>query len=302
MMKKAAFAFLLSLAWSLGLTQDGELSVDNLKHQLSIAKDDTSRILKMAQICHHYGYTNYDSSIVVGQRALELLERNNFPRGKARVFFGLGCAYWVHGDISKALETQLKGLQLAEKNHFELEKSACLMGIGFCYFSLTHFSKAIEFYKRARQVNKKAIQKEGLEFVAPEIEVNLGEAYRGNKQLDSALVCLQRLAEAAPNPTWRAVALQSLSDVHIPMGNYQMALECLTESIDLDKKNKDEYSTAWASISLSNLYKTLYQKDSCIYYAQKAFAVAKKFDVKMALLLSSQLLAEQYEKTDLRQA
>jgi two-component system, NtrC family, sensor kinase len=297
-MKKTAFTFLLSLACSLGFAQKAELSIDSLKYQLSMTKDDTSRILKLAHIGHHYGYQNFDSSIVYGQRALELLERNNFPRGKARVFFGMGCAYYIHGDISKALDTQLEGLQLAEKHHLDLEKSACLMGIGFCYNTLTDFPKAIEFFQRARLANKKARQTDGLDFVAPENEINLGEAFMGNNQLDSALVCLQNIAEAPLNSTWRAVALQSLSDAHTRMGKYQMALECLTESLDLDVKNKDEYSIAWACISLSNLYKTLNQPDSCIHYAQKAFEVAKKFDIKMGLLQSSRMLAEQYEKTD----
>ena len=50
-MKKTAFVFLLSLAWSLGFGQT-EASIDHLKHQLDKAKDDTSRILKIALILH----------------------------------------------------------------------------------------------------------------------------------------------------------------------------------------------------------------------------------------------------------
>ena len=299
-MKKTAFAFLLSLACSLGFAQ--WVPIDSLIRQLSMAKDDTSRILKMAQICRDYGFANYDSAMVYGQRALELLERNDFPRGKARVFFGLGCAYWNDGDIPKALDIQLKGLQLAEKNHFELEKSACLMGIGFCYNTLTDYPKAIEFFQRARQANKKARQTDGLDFIAPEIEISLGDAYLSNNQLDSALVCLQSLAEASPNSNWRAIALQILSDVYMRMGKYQTAQECLTESLDLDVENNDDYSAMWTYLSLSKLYNKLNQPDSCIFYALKAFGVSKKLDVKMGLLESSQILAEQYEKTDLKEA
>jgi hypothetical protein len=103
MMKKIASAFLISLARSIGFAQNPMSPTDSLKQQLSVAKDDTSRILKMAEICHEYGYSNNDSSVVYGQQALELLKLNNFPRGKARVLFGLGCNYLVHGDISKAL-------------------------------------------------------------------------------------------------------------------------------------------------------------------------------------------------------
>ncbi len=297
-MKQFVLIFFLSLACSLGFAQNKAFSVDSLKHQLGTVKEDTSQILVLAEICHHYGYSNFDSAIVYGQRALKLLERNDFPRGKVRVLFGLGGAYLIHGDISKALDIQLEGLQLAEKNHFELEKSACLLGIGFCYTMLTDKPKAIEFFQKARLANKKARQTVGLEFVAPEIEVNLGEAYRENNQLDSALVCLKSLADAPPNSNWRAVALTSLSDVYMRMGKYQMALECLTESFYLDVKNNDEYSLTWACYALSRLYKQLNQPDSCIFYAKKSFETAKKLNIKMGLLQSSRMLAELYEKTD----
>ncbi|MBK8425665.1 MAG: tetratricopeptide repeat protein [Lewinellaceae bacterium] len=279
-MKKTAFTFLLSLAWSLGFAQDGELSIDSLKHQLGVAKDDTNRILKMAEICHLYGYTNYDSAMVYGQRALELSDRNNFPRGKARVFFSLGCAYLVHGDISKALGVQLDGLQLAEKNYYETEEASCLMGIGHCYQRLTDNSKAIEIFQRARNINRKVRQTEGLAFIAPETEVNLGITFGKNNQFDSAFVCLRGLADSPPNSTWRAVALTALAEVHIRTGKYQMAMDCLTESLALDMKNEDDYSTMWACLAFSDLYKKMNRSDSSLYYAQKGLRNCKEIGRK----------------------
>src|SRR5438045_8271836 len=113
-------------------TQNANRHVDSLKHLLSISKDDTSRIRRMAEIFHDYAYLRYDSALVYGQMALELSVQKKYPRGIARALFGLGCTYLVHGDIPKALEAQLNGLQVAKENRFEPEKASCLMGIGFC--------------------------------------------------------------------------------------------------------------------------------------------------------------------------
>ncbi len=299
-MKKTAFVFLLSLAWSLGFGQT-EASIDGLKHQLGKAEDDTSRILKMALICHHYGYQNYDSSIVYARRALALLERNNFPRGKARVFFGLGCTYLLSGDISRAMSILLDGLQLAKKNQCKIEEVSCLMAIGFCYQRLND-SKAIEFFRRAKLASKKTTQREGLDFVVLETEVNLGIAFGLNKQLDSAQHHLQIFADTTSASTWRAVALTALAEVLIRKEEPQMALKCLNESFALDVKNNDDYSTMWASLALSNLYKNLNKSDSCIFYAQKGFMIAQKLGIKEGMMRSSLIMAEQHEKTDLKKS
>lgn len=302
MKKIFILAALLMSAWLESFPQNTDRHMDSLKHLLSISKDDTSRIRRMAEICHDYGYADYDSALVYGQKALELSVQNKYPRGKARALFGLGCTYLVHGDISKAMESYLNGLQVAEENRFEPEKASCLMGIGFCYSVLTDYDKAITFFKEASEINKNIFLPEGLAFSKIENEVNLGTTFTDKKQLDSALIQLQKTFTEAPNSTWRAVTLQSLGDVYRLMGKQQSALACLHEALDINLKNNDRYSIVWCDNSLSILFKELKQTDSCIFYAKKALAVAKQINMKMGILTASQLLSGQYENTDYKEA
>src|SRR5512135_1266385 len=63
---------------------------DSLKQELVAAKNDTSRVLIMAQLSSAYNGFYPDSVNAYGNEALNLAEQINYPRGKARALIALG--------------------------------------------------------------------------------------------------------------------------------------------------------------------------------------------------------------------
>ena len=59
------------LIWSNGL-DDKSHAIEDLTHQLAVAKEDTDRALIMAEFCNLYGYLNPDSAMMYGHKALNL--------------------------------------------------------------------------------------------------------------------------------------------------------------------------------------------------------------------------------------
>jgi len=68
------------LAWSIGFTQTRE-AINDLHHQLAIAKNDTSRIRAQGYLCLLHRLGNTDSSILYGQQALKSAQQINYPGG-----------------------------------------------------------------------------------------------------------------------------------------------------------------------------------------------------------------------------
>ena len=84
MIKTLTIILLLAFIGNAGFSQLGGTNQirDSLKHELAIAKDDTSSVLAMADIANAYFVNNFDSGSKYGYQALALALRIQFSRGK----------------------------------------------------------------------------------------------------------------------------------------------------------------------------------------------------------------------------
>ena len=74
------FCWHLCFAWFELSTQ-----IDSLKHGLAIAKQDTSRVLLLNELCYVYMETKSDLAKTYGEKALTLAKQVKFSRGEAVV-------------------------------------------------------------------------------------------------------------------------------------------------------------------------------------------------------------------------
>lgn len=77
---------------------------DSLKHELVMAKNDTSRVLIMAELSKAYNGFNSDTINLYGNKALELAQRIRFFRGEASALNALGGGFQLQGDYPKSIE------------------------------------------------------------------------------------------------------------------------------------------------------------------------------------------------------
>ena len=78
-MKHLILLLLLFLTNTLASAQP-KLNVDSLQQLLSVAKEDTSRIILMAQISSEFTFYNPDSAFELVKRALQLANKINYSR------------------------------------------------------------------------------------------------------------------------------------------------------------------------------------------------------------------------------
>ena len=146
-MKKLSLTFLLALICRVGFAQNVSLlQTDSLKHELSIAKNDTNRVLIMANLVEAYRWSKPDSGILYGQQALSIAKRIKFLRGEATALICISVIQRELGNLPKALEIALKGLQIAQKNHFDQEEVLGYIRIGNIYLASKNYYKALNYY------------------------------------------------------------------------------------------------------------------------------------------------------------
>ena len=299
-MKAFKLTFLLAFAWGIALAQSRQ-ALDSIKHQLAIAKQDTSRVLILVDLCDSYRNSNADSSLMYGQQALTMSQSIKFLRGEARAAFTIGITYRILGDIPKSLETLFKGLQIAEDKQYPYETIRSLFIIGTLYFDLKDYSKAISYYQLARKISI-ATQNKNWEANS---EVNIGSSYNKMNQLDSALSYEEK--------AYRRFSFLKLADSHsslfkamgstqFKLGNHRLAFAYLHKSIQIGQKKNEPRFISAAYNEIARFFKELNQPDSGIYYAKKGLLEAQVIDYTSAILEASSLLAELYDSKDTKEA
>jgi tetratricopeptide (TPR) repeat protein len=136
-------AFILSISFFIicyiGFAQNKY--TDSLLLRLSLSKEDTSRVLTMADLGYFYRYTNIDSAMFYGNKALALAQQIKFLRGEADALNKLGLTLREKGDLPKSLELQFKALKIAQDNNYILVLANVYRRIGHVYsYQLLHES------------------------------------------------------------------------------------------------------------------------------------------------------------------
>src|SRR4030095_6395160 len=121
-MKKitTTISFLITML-NAGYTQDISEQArfhEYILHGLDTARQDTTRVLLIAELVNYYKSDLPDSALFYGYKALALARQIKFPKGEVSALGYMSIALNTLGNDSKALETALQGLKIAEKNNF----------------------------------------------------------------------------------------------------------------------------------------------------------------------------------------
>jgi two-component system, NtrC family, sensor kinase len=268
---------------------------DSLSIELSKAKDDTSRVLILANLSYFHRYQNLDTAQVYGKQSLALAQKINFERGECIAYQSIAVLYRLTGDYAKALELLFKSLKIAEENNFLSEKAYCLMRIAIVYYDLQEFEKAIT-------ISHNSLQTPGQERRTRVIALNylnLGQVYEKSGLLDSAWYYGAKAYENLDLVVdLKADICRTLGNIKVKTGDRASALFYYNESIDAAENLKDFRAVSFAYAELAKVYRTEGLLDSSIFYGSKGLEYAQETGNKRGVLACAGLLAEIYEDSN----
>jgi len=297
-MKKIILLSFLSVIYGKSFAQNS--SGDSLKHQLAIAKHDTSRILIISDLINYYIYNTPDSAFKYGETGLKLLQQTNYPKGKARLLGRLGSLYRETGNLPKALDLAIKSLAISEQNHYLVEKRYDVNLLGTIHFDLGDYTKAINYYQQATEIAKELKDQAGIGGGA----LNIASCYLELGKLNSADSCF-RIAyrglvklHVADTYLWR-----DMGRLELKSGNYPLALGYLKKSSQIALHRNDHRNASYADAQIARVFEKTHQTDSVIFYSKLGLQEAKFGPYYRFVLLSAELLVKAYKtKNDFKNA
>src|SRR5580658_5811474 len=112
---KRNWVFICAFLFSLQPAQGQNPVADGLEQKLSVAAEDTSRVLLLADISFEYTNNQADSALYYGRQSLALAHRLEFKRGEAIATRTYARGLSTLGNFAKAIELDLKALRMFEE-------------------------------------------------------------------------------------------------------------------------------------------------------------------------------------------
>ncbi|GAC1598274.1 MAG: hypothetical protein NVS3B19_20440 [Ginsengibacter sp.] len=268
---------------------DAQTNQDSLKILLQKEKQDTSRVMLLAQLSSAYSINKPDTAILLGLEALSLSQRIRFVNGEVASLGGIGNAYRAVGNLPKAMEAYLQALKLSEKNNNPRGIARNLHDIGTIYNKQGEYHQAIIYLLQAEKIfyNGNSINL-----------LRLGNSYFGLKQYDSARLYTQQayeIARKANNQFATGISLSLMGDIYSETGQNKLALEYYRLSIPYNMLGND-VSLADTFLGIAKLFESEGQVDSTLFYANKAFEINRGKEFTIGVRDAANFLYSFYKK------
>jgi signal transduction histidine kinase len=276
--------------------------IDSLQKQLRISTSDIDRVQVLAELSMAYIYNKPDSSIILGQEAYELSQQLHYSKGEALSLNRIAGGYVTMGDYAKGIQLYMQAQRISENIRDSEGIARSLNNIGDAYLEQDDWQKALSYFIQSKNIQERNSEKKGLTHAF--IFANIGECYLHQNQLDSALIYEYHAYELAEknHPEFLGYILRIIGEAEYAKGHNAEALQYFHESIVSSREVNGNEHLTMAYQDVGEFYQKIKQKDSAIYYTQKALSTAQLGNYNKGILDASKLLSSLYEGEDDKEA
>jgi two-component system, NtrC family, sensor kinase len=297
--------------------------IDSLRHEIEIAKNDTTKIVLFSTITEAYAETKPDSSVYFAEQQLMLARKLNLKLNEADALAQMGYALLNMGNYPRSLQTLLSALAIAEDSKSEqiilpdkyinLEEflkrpvTAYMLRLtqlarvhnflAILYDNNNNYEKELFHFLQGRQL----VEQTGNIPVLCRINNNLGRVYLYLKKSDSALICEQKAYDLSMQIGYKKYLgsiLLNLGRIQSALGNKQLATEYFKRAIAASIEQNYLRGVVAGNLLLADFYKETGKRDSSLHYANAALGVAHSLNSPALLLRSYTSLAAFYRSTN----
>src|SRR5688572_25820221 len=298
-MKKILFFCMLSL-FSFTKTICQNQTIDSLKEQLAIAKEDTTKVNLFLLLSDKYTDAQQrDSAIWYAQKGLFLAQKIKYVSGELEALWQMSTAYWEAGSYPQALQLAIQNLQVAERTKDTMSIIWAAREVGRTYFEMNEYLKALEYAQKVKQLVHSGYfkQEKDVKKFSNSYLLLMSISYLGLNRFDSALYYAQRSHEIA-------LALKQLGSIYIlalnfgniysRKGDYDSAFYYYRTSIRYAPKDKTDEFVPETYLGMAKLFQQERQPDSAIYYSKLSLDINQHLKLPAEKFKGTSLLNELY--------
>ena len=295
-MKKIIFLILISCSPRFIDAQTNY--TDSLKQQLLSAKNDTSKIIILSQLCSNYTWSIPDSAFLFAQQELRIAKKIKSATWEALALSDLGGSLYVTGNYPSALDYTLQALTLAEKIHDTTTFVNCFYGLGSLYRDIGDFKHALYYSFRGKSITEKLSDKNAFILSLGII----GSIYDKSDQIDSAFIYLNKASQldsVVNGKLTNGFIQYALGNIYNKKENYPLAIEYYRKSIDLaiSSNIRKDLMDSWNGIIKTFLKSG--QVDSAIFYSSQVLLEGRTTAYPFGSLEASSVLSDIYRSQNM---
>ena len=281
----------ISLIWVITAAFGQKVASDSLWAKLSASKEDTAKVLLLAQLGDvFFTDVSTDSALLLCQSGLKLAESIGYKKGAMKCMISIARASDFLGDYETTIKLGYSVLEYAN-----LTNDSSLMADAFGeladgYHIAGDFKESIRWASKSFDL---ARMTHNSNYTAVWL-ASIGASYYGMSQYDSSLVYLQK-ALSYPKPWPYGWILLMMGRTQEKLNNFSAAFDYYHLSINANSQLKNSKDLASSYANIARLFLKVGKTDSCIYYANESLAFAQKKEFNKEILDAYLVLSEAYE-------
>jgi len=251
-------------------------NLDNIYIQVNALSNDSSKVLKLADLSSEYLDTQLDSALILGQRALDLSEKLNYKYGIAISLFQLGTILGNLANYDKAIEYSLISYDLFNKMGKLKEKARVLNSLGNINRKAGKYKESLEYFLISLQIYSELNDSVK---IAGGVD-NLGTLYQELRDYDKSLEYFFKSLEIRQKLEMDneliLINLMNLGIVYNLKNDNLKALNYYQEAINLIDGNTSKFNQAILLHNVAIVYSALGKYKSAKSYYLESVKIKEK--------------------------
>jgi signal transduction histidine kinase len=268
-------------------------SLKKYRQAYAVAKTDQNLVYLYDMESSYYRRINTDSCLLYAHLALDVAKRSKNKLLEALALSDIEFVLRETGDLAEALNIQFQALEIARQQKSQLGEGLGLNSIGNTYLDMGDPRTALRYYRESHAI---LLRSSGVYFYWTMNELsNIGNTYQKLNMPDSALYYELRMYHDSHFPfDIEPELLGRLGNAYTALGKYEVALRYYRKGLVDAVTAKAPADGMLIDLQMARLFNKVNNADSSIYYAHKAFIIARSLSFRGTELDATRLLADLY--------
>ncbi len=287
--------FLLLIAFTAALLHGNAQNLsprdrDSMLHLLSVAKEDTNKVLLYNSTGLLYERSQPDSAAWFYLQGRALSKKLGWKLGEIKFISNYTAVLNLHDKFDESLQLNLQAIDLAKSINNKYQLACAYSNTGASYYGLKRFSECIDYFLKSIPLLEELDKK-------PQLVTGYGNLCGLFNQVDdygksySYGLKAIKLARELDDKYSLEEALINTSSAVAYLGKTDSALILLKETKLLALELDDKYEQLSVDINVADLYQTMLQYDNIKPLADEALKLSTEIDSKEGMAKSILFLA-----------
>ena len=227
----------------LSLCSMAQPDTDSLRRVMQSNRPYEQQINAAIQLVESYQLKNFDSTIIVGDKALQMARKKADSSSVAKLKHQIGVASYFSGKYDVAAKNFIESISIFEKNDDKKKLAPVYNDLAKLYRKTKDLDKAITNYNKADAIYRQLNDTAGIAMILNESGVVF--EYRNDyKEAINRYTSSMKLAEKAGDSLSVSYSLSNIAGVYVIEKKYDLAVENLLRALNIRQLLKDSFAIA----------------------------------------------------------